>query len=268
MGVITKVEVQKRGGRYNIYLDGKYAFPAAESVLLKYNLFKGSEVDKELQAKIKRDDDIAMAYSKAIDYLSGFLRSTKAVHDKLVGFEIPEDVIEMTIERLKEYKLLDDLAYAQSYVHTQAATSDKGPFVISQKLRQSGISANDIEEAMLDYSIEDQVENATKLANKLVKRYHRESGFQRQQKVYQGLSTKGFGGEVITQVQEVLKGEPEDPDDELDNLREMAAKLWARNRRYEGNERVQRTKRNLYAKGFDGDAISTVVNQLMEENTD
>lgn len=268
MGVITKVEVQKRGGRYNIYLDGKYAFPAAESVLLKYNLFKGSEVDKELQGKIKYDDDIAMAYSKAIDYLSGFLRSKKAVHDKLVGFEIPEDVIELTIERLVEYKLLDDLAYAQSYVHTMTATSDKGPFVITQKLRQSGISANDIEDALKDYAIEDQVENATKLAEKLVKRYHRESVFQRQQKIYQGLATKGFGGEVINQVQEVLKGEPEDAEDELDNLRQMATKLWERNRRYKGNERIQRTKRNLYAKGFDGDSITLVVNQLVEENAE
>ena len=32
MAKITKIEAQKRQGRYNVYLDGKYAFPVAECI--------------------------------------------------------------------------------------------------------------------------------------------------------------------------------------------------------------------------------------------
>lgn len=33
---ITKIEAQKRKGRFNVYVDGQYAFPISEEVLIKY----------------------------------------------------------------------------------------------------------------------------------------------------------------------------------------------------------------------------------------
>ena len=47
MAKISKIEAQKRKGRYNIYLDGKYAFPVAESVLIQFRLMKGTELDEK-----------------------------------------------------------------------------------------------------------------------------------------------------------------------------------------------------------------------------
>ena len=47
MAKISKITAQQRRGRYNVYLDGKYAFPVAESVLVKFRLMKGQELTKE-----------------------------------------------------------------------------------------------------------------------------------------------------------------------------------------------------------------------------
>jgi hypothetical protein len=33
---ITKIEAQQRAGRYNIYVNGRYAFPVSEDVLIRY----------------------------------------------------------------------------------------------------------------------------------------------------------------------------------------------------------------------------------------
>ncbi|MDY3702578.1 MAG: recombination regulator RecX, partial [Limosilactobacillus coleohominis] len=52
---ITKIEAQKRKGRYNVYLDGKFAFPVAESVLIKFRLMKGVELDADQIAAITTD---------------------------------------------------------------------------------------------------------------------------------------------------------------------------------------------------------------------
>ncbi|MCT6822163.1 MAG: recombination regulator RecX, partial [Lactobacillus apis] len=41
MPIITKVSSQKRPGRYNIFLDGKYAFSASEQTIAKFVLLKG-----------------------------------------------------------------------------------------------------------------------------------------------------------------------------------------------------------------------------------
>ena len=61
MKKITKIEAQKRKGRYNVYLDGQYAFPVAESVLIKYRLMKGMELDQNQIAQVTTDDQIAKA---------------------------------------------------------------------------------------------------------------------------------------------------------------------------------------------------------------
>ena len=52
MAKISKIEAQKRKGRYNIYLDGKYAFPVAESVLIQFRLMKGTELDEKQIAAV------------------------------------------------------------------------------------------------------------------------------------------------------------------------------------------------------------------------
>ena len=42
--VITKIEAQKKKGRYNIYLNDAFAFGVDEATVVKYTLFKGTEL--------------------------------------------------------------------------------------------------------------------------------------------------------------------------------------------------------------------------------
>ncbi|MDN6040204.1 MAG: recombination regulator RecX, partial [Lactobacillus sp.] len=42
--LITKVSAQRRPGRYNIFLDGKYAFSASEKTVSEFVLLKGKEL--------------------------------------------------------------------------------------------------------------------------------------------------------------------------------------------------------------------------------
>lgn len=42
--LITKVSAQRRPGRYNIFLDGKYAFSASEKTIAEFVLLKGKEL--------------------------------------------------------------------------------------------------------------------------------------------------------------------------------------------------------------------------------
>jgi Uncharacterized protein conserved in bacteria len=52
-------------------------------------------------------------------------------------------------------------------------TSDKGPTVIRQKLRAKKIGENLIDAALEKYDQDRMVENATKLAEKQLKHYHK-----------------------------------------------------------------------------------------------
>lgn len=260
---VTKITTQKREGRYNVYLDDHYAFPISEDVMIKYRIFKGMEIDKKLQAEILAADDVSKAYSRALTYLSGHLRTEKEVEQKLRKNEIPEPTIEATLKKLRELDLVDDLQYAASYVRTMARTSDKGPIVIKRNLRTKGVLENDIETGLREYSAEDQVENGIEIGEKLSHRYRREPVSKMKQKVRQGLMMKGFTGDVITQILDQMHFEI-DPELEDEKLKSEFEKVWHRNRRYAFSQRKMRTKRTLYGKGFQSDAI----NQLLDQQED
>lgn len=260
MPKITKITTQKRKGRYNVYLDGKYAFPVAENVLVHFRLMKGMEVDDDLRRQIENEDQVARGYSRMLDYLAHQLRTEHEVRVKLKQIETPAEFIDPVIDRLKEEKLVDDQVYADSYVRTEMRTDLKGPGAIRQHLLQKRVGENEIEEALTQFTPEVQLKNASKLAKKLYRRYRAQPDRRREQKVYQGLMTKGYGSEICQQVQELVAPEP-DPDRQEELMETELRKVWRRNRKYEGKQRVMRTKRTMYAKGFDLDAVSRWIDE-------
>ena len=187
MAKISKIEAQKRKGRYNIYLDGKYAFPVAESVLIQFRLMKGTELDEKQIAAIATADQQAKAYSRMLDYLSYQMRTESDIVKKLKEIDTPEEFVEPILKKLRGQQLIDDHAYAASYVRTMINTDLKGPRVIRQYLRQKGIGENDIDDALTQFTPEVQAELAKKLAGKLFRRYRNQPERRREQKVKQGL---------------------------------------------------------------------------------
>ncbi|MCH3923219.1 recombination regulator RecX [Limosilactobacillus sp.] len=264
MAKISKIEAQKRRGRYNIYLDGHYAFPVAESVLVKFRLMKGLELDKEQVAAITTADAQARAYSRMLDYLAHSLRTESDIVKKLRDLETPEQFIAPILQKLRDQHLVDDHEYAASYVRTAMITSLKGPGAIRQHLRAKKIGENDIESALAQFTPERQRENAAKLAQKLFKRYRSQPRMRQEQKVRQGLLTKGYASALFDQVKEAV--EPtEDPEEEDALLAQQAEKLWRRYRRYEGRARVQHFKQGMFRRGFDLDRVQAWLDEHEEE---
>ncbi len=242
---ITAIATQKKAGRFNIYLDGKYAFSVSEDVLIKYRLAKGLELDEEMIEHLQQADLLSKAYNKALDHLSYQLRTKKEIKIYLTKLEVPENDQNQIISKLVELNLLDDLAYAKSYVRTAAKTTDKGPFVIAQKLKQKGVAEEFINEALIEFSLEQQVQAALKLAEKFV-------------------ATKGFSSETISLVLEELALKKDDTL-QLEALREQGAKLLRRYQRYPQPECFFKLKQALYRKGF---SLSEIERYLAEITTE
>ena len=142
MAKISKIEAQKRQGRYNVYLDGHYAFPVAESVLVKFRLMRGVELDKDQVEAITTADQQARAYGKILDYLSYQMRSESEVLKKLRDLETPAEFVGPIMAKLRDQHLVDDQQYARSYVRTMMTTTLKGPGVIRQQLRLKKVGEN------------------------------------------------------------------------------------------------------------------------------
>lgn len=261
---ITSIKAQKRKGRYNIYIDGEYAFPVAESVLVKYMLTKGMTVSKELQKKLETEDNFSKSYTRALNYLSYSLRTEKQIRDDLIDKDFGLFVDEV-IFKLKDQNLINDLEYAKSYIRTSARINRKGPRVIANELRTKGITELQIEDAMTEYPYDLQLENASKLIEKQMKKPNKSSEREKMNKISAFLYGKGYSSDVINEAMEIV--EPEiDEDAEFEALVKQADKAWRRyQRKSSGYELIQKLKTYLYAKGYPSDLINRYIDQKNED---
>ncbi|MGP6140276.1 recombination regulator RecX [Jeotgalibaca sp. A127] len=259
---ITKITVQKkRKDRFNIFVDGEYAFPVSEAVLIKLGLNKGMQLTPERMEEIERENSAYMAYTTAVDYLSYGLRSEKEVRTKLREQEIPEIYIEPTLQRLRDQKYIDDVIYGESYTRTAMTINRKGPRVIAQELKLKGLDEPTILTALDQYPEEVQLENAQALAEKTLRKQSRVSSREGGQKTRLYLQQKGFDKEIIQQVFEELDTEKSEAD-ELDALRVQGDKAWTRYaRKAKGRELAQKVRASLYQKGFPGELINMYIEE-------
>ena len=256
---ITKIETQKRKGRYNIYLDETYAFPIDEAILVKYALYKGMEISEDFRDELESEDGFRKAYTRSLNYSNYGLRSEKEVRDDLAKHEF-SDVADEVIEKLEEQGYLDDLMYAESFTRTGANVGGKGPRVIKQELKRRGIAEENIEKASEQYSFDQMVENGVQLAEKVIRRSSQHSTRETNNKLRQNLMQKGFDSDIITQVLEEVTVEKEE-DEEYAAIKTQGDKIWRKQAKLKGFKKVQKVKSSLFQKGFAGDLI----NQFIEE---
>ena len=199
-----------------------------------------------------------------LDYLSHQLRTESDVIQKLCDLETPEEFIDPVLQKLRAQNLLDDHEYAASYVRTEMNTDLKGPGNIRQKLRLKKIGEND--DALAQFTLERQLENATKPAKKLFRRYRSQPIRRQEQKVRQGLMTKGYASTIYDQIKDQVEPTT-DLEQQAELLTHQAEKIWHRYRRYSDRDREMKFKQAMYRKGFDLDAVQTWLDRQNSEGS-
>lgn len=262
--IITKIQSQKAKGRYNIYLDDEYAFAVDESLLIKHLLNKGTHITEEFQKQLEAEDNFSKAYTRALNYLSYSLRTEKQIRDDLTDKEY-EEYADEVLNRLKEQKLINDLEYAKSYIRTASSINRKGPRLIANELKSKGIADLLIEDAMVEYPYELQLENASVLISKRMKKVNKSSEREKLNKLNAYLYGKGFSNDVISEAFEQVNPEV-DEDEEYDALIKQGDKAWRRySRKATDYELIQKVKSFLYSKGYPTDLINKYIDMKSED---
>jgi len=139
MPKITALQPQKRDPqRVNIHLDGEYAFSLARIVAIWLKV--GQELSDEKIASLQTEDARERAYQQAMLFLSYRARSESEIRQNLRKHEIPEDVIEQTLDRLRENQLANDDKFARAWVENRNTFRPRSRRALSVELRQKGIS--------------------------------------------------------------------------------------------------------------------------------
>jgi regulatory protein len=147
MRKITAIQVQKRNpNRVNIHLDGEYAFGLARIVAAWLQV--GQTLDEEKIAKLQAEDARERALQQAYLFLSYRARSEKEIRQNLSKHEIPEAVIEETLERLRRDGFANDKQFASAWVENRSTFRPRGRRALALELRQKGIDDSTIEAAL------------------------------------------------------------------------------------------------------------------------
>jgi len=147
MKKITALSVQKKNpNRVNIYLDGEFAFGVAR--ITAAWLKNGDELSDEKIVKLQAEDAREWAYQQALLYLSYRVRSEKEIQQNLKKHEVPEDVIEETLERLRQANLANDNEFAQTWVENRSAFHPRSRRALAMELRQKGLDDETVHSAI------------------------------------------------------------------------------------------------------------------------
>ncbi len=160
MSVITLVEPQKKNPeRFNVFIDGEFAFGASSDVIVSERLIKGKTISPAELEKILSETVIGNLLEKVYRFLSFRSRSSKEVRDYLAKLsyrrtfqgeeKISPVVSDLIIKRLTKNGLIDDLEFARAWTESRRNRL-KGKIVINQELFEKGISREIIETVMSD----------------------------------------------------------------------------------------------------------------------
>src|SRR5512147_1520926 len=153
MKKITTIEVQKRTpSRVNIYLDGEFAFGLARIVAAW--LRTGQELTEEKIEQLQAEDARERAFQQAMLFLSYRARSESEIRQNLHKHEIPGDVIEQTLERLRQAGLANDNQFARAWVENRNTFRPRSRRMIAIELRQKGLDDEAVTSALEDVNDE------------------------------------------------------------------------------------------------------------------
>ncbi len=193
MKKITAIEVQKNSpSRVNIYLDGEFALGLARITAAWLKI--GQELSDEKIAKLQADDLRERAYQQAMLYLSYRDRSEAEIRKNLRKHEIPDEVIEGTLERLREARLADDNQFARAWVENRNTFRPRSRRALAMELRQKGLDEETVHSAVAGVDEEALAYNA---AHKRVNRLKGLEWNEFRKKLSEFLARRGFPYTII-----------------------------------------------------------------------
>lgn len=212
---ITEVSPQKKNSkRFNIFLDGKFAFGADEDLVVERRLIVGKEFDASEIEKLLFEAEVGKLMERMYGLFNIRQRSEKEVRDYLKNLsfkrklkdkdEISDIAIDSLIEKLKQKRLLNDREFAKSWVSARRRSKGKGIIALKSELYQKGIGREIVDEILEESSSESEEKLAIKGIEKKWKIWNLLPVLEKKKKAYEFLMRKGFEYEIVKSVIEKL----------------------------------------------------------------
>ena len=194
--VTSVTSINKR--KCKVFLEEGFAFVLYRSEVEQYHIEEGAELSRQVYERIEEEILLPRAREKALDFLSFQGRTRLQMKQKLKQEGYPENVIEKVMEFLKEYRFVDDVAYAKNYVSLNSGR--KSCRQMKEELRLKGVCQEEIMQVLEEGEVDEEA-SALALMKKRLKGCRQLS---REEKTRQSayLARKGYSYDTIHRVME------------------------------------------------------------------
>lgn len=182
-------------------------FEYETKLLLNYNIFEKYKVSVDMAfseeeiLEMKYFSDIERAKTRAINYISGKLKTKYEVRLKLKENGFTEDIIDEVLDILENEEYLNDRVYCEIFIEDKKKLNGYGKNKIKSLLIQKGISKNIFEDFLDEFEYDDEFDNALKMGiKKLNLLSNEDDNFKKKQKIINYLAYRGFSFNVINDV--------------------------------------------------------------------
>lgn len=196
---IEKYELTKKN-IYNVYLSNGEVLELNGKVITDNELLIKKEIDNELYDKLKRDNTICILIDTSIKYIDRRLRSIKELKDYLKNKEEDTTIIEEVINKLIDYKYLDDDRFTKAFIKDKLNFTNWGDYKIKNELKRLGVNEEIIYNNMT--SIDDNIyyERINKIIDKDISTNKKYGGIKLKNKIYNHLLTLGYSKEKVISI--------------------------------------------------------------------
>ena len=212
MGKITDIKQQQKDpNRFNVFIDGKFAFGISAEIRFVKKLEVGQRVSEKQIENLVVADQTERLLNKVLKFLSFRPRSEREIREHLlrkgrlkeVKSEAEKEQYEVSVEevirRLKKLEQVDDQKFASWWVDQRTRFKPRGPNVLRSELFSKGIPKEIIDEQVIADE-ESQLQQALSAASKKIAAYKKLNTKEFKIKLGQFLARRGFNWTTIKKV--------------------------------------------------------------------
>ncbi|MBM4178773.1 MAG: hypothetical protein FJ211_05515 [Ignavibacteria bacterium] len=206
MGTITTIRRNRSdGGRCSVFVDDEFLAACPIDVALALGLRKGLVMTDELERKLRKEDRRIVLRQKSYRFATYKPRTEKNVVDFLTKAEATPEEIESVLSWLREFRLIDDIAYATKFLEASRERKPLSRIMARRTLLTKGVPQDIVDRAIEEhYQESDALEGARVVARKKLRMLASQSLKQQEEKLVRFLQYRGYGWDVIKLLRQEL----------------------------------------------------------------
>lgn len=194
MKVTEIVPIDKR--RSKVILDEDFTLVLYRGELKKFEVEEGKSITEDIYQKIIDDVLRKRARERVLYLLKSSDKTEQELRKKLKDGWYPQEVIDGTMDFLKNHRLINDESYGKRYVEYHSVKRSKRQ--IQYELQKKGLEKELIQEIMEEQPVDEEAQVRAYLTKKHFK--EKESDAKERNKMMAALGRKGYSYETVARV--------------------------------------------------------------------